>query len=122
MFRSKKESAFYKAVESKLIKEDVENHMISLSENVAHILKNKEEQKLKDMFAVIKKLIKSRLEAKNKFFCLLLLVEIMKSGEEYVLNHFISKMSARLISLTKHRVKDRTKSDLVEIGSTCLER
>ena len=101
--------------------DDIENNLNFLSDTVSLIIKGKETVKVKEMIAAIKKIIKSPIESKNKFFALLILNEIMKSGEDYVLDYFDKKMVRRLVIITKHRYKERTKVDLVEIGSTCLK-
>jgi hypothetical protein len=121
MIRRNKESEYFKMVYKKMGQDNIDTEITFLVEMVRNVLKNREEKKVKDIMAGIKKLIKSQLEAKNKFFGLLLLVEIMKSGEDYVIQYFDKKMAKRLVIITKHRAKERGKTDLVEIGSTCLK-
>ena len=116
-----RESEFLKKIYKKLTQENIDDEIFSLVASVSQIIKNEEKSKVKDVMAAIKKLIISQLEAKNKFFGLLVLNEIMKSGRDFVADYFEKKMSRRLVIITKHRAKERGKKPIEEIGSTCLK-
>jgi sulfatase maturation enzyme AslB (radical SAM superfamily) len=120
MKENKKNESYFDKIYKIMCKEDIENNIYFLNDTVSHILNGQETVKVKEMIAVIKKIFKSPLEAKNKFFALLILNEIMKSGEGYVIDYFDKKIAQRLVIITKHRMKERGKTDLVNIGSTCL--
>lgn len=121
MLGNKKESAYFKKIYNKMMRGDIENHINFLSETVSQILANNETVKVHEMIAAVKKIIKSPIEAKNKFFALLILVEVMKPGRPFVLDYFDKKIARRLVIITKHRVRERGRTNLPEIGSTCLQ-
>ena len=101
-----------------LTKKGVEKSIITIRDRVKLSLKKKETKKIKDTMAVIKKIIKEAIEAKYKFFALLILKEIMEVKDNYIVDYFIKKMSDRLVKIAKYREK---KNESIKVrGTTCL--
>ena len=114
----KKPSEYFFKMYNKLTKKSIEQDIIGIRDQVQQTLKNSEKSKIKDIMAVIKKVIKEDIEAMYKFFALLILKEIMESKSSFVVDYFIKKLSDRLIKITKYREK---KNESIEKrGQTCL--
>ena len=119
MFR-KKPSPYFQNIHKKITSKSIESEIFELRDMIKLSISNNETQKIKDVMAVIKKVIKQNIEAKYKFYALLLLREIMRKDKKYNCDYFVKKLSDRLIKIAKHQnVKNKTQ----EIkGATCLNR
>ena len=119
---SNKPSEFFNNFYKELLKTDIENRLLPLTEIVGDIIRNKEIKKAQEIIAVIKKIIKEPKEAKNKFYAMLVLVELMKSEESFVLDYFIKKLADRLSKIARYKFKDSKQNNLPKIGETCLDQ
>lgn len=120
MFGSKKQSEYFKQLYKQLTQKSIESNILQVQDKIKLTLSSKETEKVKETMDVVKKIIKQNIEAKFKFFSLLVLCELMKFKKEYISSYFIKKMSDRMIKLAKHRFKK--KETLEQRGATCLNR
>ena len=118
MFGSKKQSEYFKKLHKQLTQKSIESDILGVQEKIQQILKSNETEKVKETMDVVKKIIKQNIEAKYKFFSLLILNELMRFKKDYISNYFVKKMSDRLIKIGKHRYKK--KESLEQRGATCL--
>ena len=121
MFGSKKQSEYFKKLHKQLTQKSIESDILGVQEKIQQILKSNETEKVKETMDVVKKIIKQNIEAKYKFFSLLILNELMRFKKDYISNYFVKKMSDRLINIAKHRYKKKGES-LEQRGATCLNR
>lgn len=114
----RKPSEYFTKMFNNMTKSSIEQDIIEIRNSVRQTIQNSEKAKVKDIMAVIKKIIKEKIEASYKFFALLILRDIMESKKDFVVDYFVKKLSDRLIKIAKYRER---KNEAIEIrGQTCL--
>lgn len=114
----RKPSEYFTKMFNNMTKSSIEQDIIEIRTSVKQTLKNSEKAKVKDVMAVVKKIIKEKIEAIYKFFALLILREVMESKLPYVVDYFVKKLSDRLVKIAKYR--ERKNEPLEVKGETCL--
>ena len=80
--------------------------------------KQQDKAKMKETMNSIKRIIKANRTAKNKFYALLILNEIMKLKKAYIGKHFGVKMGRRMSILASQNPEEK---NLWDRGQTCLD-
>jgi hypothetical protein len=103
-----------------LKKQNIESEIFNINDKVKQLMEKNEIKKLEETMAVIKKIIKDNIEAKYKFYSLLILKEIMKKEQTNIATYFLKKLSDRLVKIANY--KSKKKESEREKGETCLYR
>lgn len=116
----KKPSPHFNQMYDQLKKQNIESEIFNIKDKVKQLMEKKEIKKLEETMAVIKKIIKDNIEAKYKFYSLLILKEIMKKEQKDITTYFLKKLSDRLVKIANHRSKKKESEK--DKGETCLYR
>lgn len=100
------------------LSDNTEENMPKLLEDIKKNLAENNFSQIKEIMRVIKFIIKDKIEAKVKFYSLILLKEIMKSKQKKVIEYFIKKLLSRLFLIAQFEMKN----DDPERGMRCLKK
>ena len=114
--RKKQDKSLYDEI-SKKLKKNPEHNIVEIRLSFIQTIKSKNKEKISSIIRVIKKIIKSKIPAKIKFFSLLLLKEIMETKENYLISYFIKKLKDRLSLIANYK----SKLKIEKRGEDCLD-
>ena len=117
MFKRKKQDKKLKEEIYKKLKTAPEKNFPELHKNFLSIIKSKNKEKISTIIRSIKSLLKDKIPAKPKFYTLLLLKEIIKTKENYLISYFIKKLKDRLSIIANYK----TKLEIEKRGEDCLD-
>ena len=116
----RKASPFFNQMYEQLKKNNIDSEIFKIVDKIKQLKQNNETKKLEETMAVIKKIIKDKIDAKSKFFSLLVLRHIMDTDQKTLTDYFLKKLSDRLVKIANHKSKKGNTEELR--GETCLNR